>query len=152
MKDIHTVVLKKKLNVTIYHRASYFTVSLSKYFTSTSKSLAILPRVSKFGWTVFLHHLLTVQVDLPNCSASHFPVLSFSTRTNFSRLRFDICSKLDIFNFDAKLLKFHDDYVSFMKKLLFSFHFTDWSLSSTYFELSFAPGFFLYTNPSPPGK
>lgn len=142
MKDIHTVVLKN-LNVTIYHRASYFTVSLSKYFTSTSKSLAILSRVFKSGWTVFLHHLLTVQVDLPNCSASHFPVLSFSTRTNFSRLRFDICSKLNIFNFDAKLLKFHVDCVSFIKKLLYNFHFIDWPLSSTYFELSFAPGIFL---------
>lgn len=58
---------------------------VNKSRLSTSSRVAILSRVFKSGWTLLLHHLLTVQADLPTCSANHLLVLSCSARTAFKR-------------------------------------------------------------------
>ena len=69
----------------------YFEGAISSRL-STFKSVAILSNVAKSGCMVLLHHLLTVQVDFPNCSASHIPVFCCSTSTTYIRFRFAISS------------------------------------------------------------
>lgn len=59
--------------------------------------------VFKSGCDTLLHHLLTVQVDLPSCSASHLPVFCCSTSTTFSLFKFAMHLKL--LNFGAKVIK-----------------------------------------------
>ena len=66
----------------------------SKQLTSTLSNFAILSKVTKSGCILLLHHLLTVQFDLPSRSASHLPVLPFSTSTTFSLLRFAIANQM----------------------------------------------------------
>lgn len=58
----------------------------NSFFTSICKIFNISFNIFKSGRMVSLHHLLTVQVDFPSCSANHFPIFWCSTRTNFSKL------------------------------------------------------------------
>lgn len=44
----------------------------------------------KSGCVVLLHHLLTVQFDLPNSAANHLPVFPCSANTAFNLFNFDI--------------------------------------------------------------
>lgn len=69
-------------------RIYYCSVGFSKTFTSTFRVLAIWSRVFKSGCTTLLHHLLTVQADLPTCPANHLLVFSCSARTAFIRFNF----------------------------------------------------------------
>ena len=59
----------------------------------TSNNFEMLSSVFKSGCMVLLHHLLTVQLDFPNCSANHLPVFFFSTITTFILFKVAICSK-----------------------------------------------------------
>lgn len=73
---------------------------------STPKSFDIFSKVCKSGCIELLHHLLTVQLDLPNCSANHFPV--------FVVLRVQLLICLDLpyqlkhFRFRANIYKYCD--------------------------------------------
>ena len=55
---------------------------------STFRSAAIFTSISREGCILLEHHRETVASFLPTCSASHFPVLPFSTNTTFSLLIF----------------------------------------------------------------
>ena len=54
-----------------------------KSLTSMSSNSEILTRVSREGCILLEHHRETVASFLPTCSASHFPVLPFSTNAIF---------------------------------------------------------------------
>lgn len=71
---------------------------------STFNSVAILSKVAKSGWMVLLHHLLTVQVDFPNCSANHLPVFFVAQQV---QLLFDLDLPFhpNLFNLYANVLK-----------------------------------------------
>ena len=73
-------------------------------------------RVCRSGWAELLHHLLTVQVDLPSFSASHFPVFPCSTRTTLTRFNFNITS--NCFDLNAKVFKYYKN-----QKLSFYFYY-----------------------------
>lgn len=49
---------------------------------------------SAYIWfVVLLNNLLTVKLDLPNCSANPSPIFRSSVSTTFIRLKFDMLSK-----------------------------------------------------------
>lgn len=54
-----------------------------KSFTSISSNSEILTSVSREGCILLEHHRETVASFLPTCSASHLPVLPFSTNAIF---------------------------------------------------------------------
>ena len=60
--------------------------------------------VCKSGCDFCEHHLLTVQVDFPNCSANHLLVRCFSVKTTLILFRSLILSIDNELNFDAKLI------------------------------------------------
>ena len=72
----------------------------------TSSNFAIWSIVCKSGWDFCEHHLLTVQVDFPNCSANHLLVRCFSAKTTLILFRSLILSIDKKLNFDAKLINF----------------------------------------------
>ena len=63
---------------------------------SISKSLAISKKVSIEGCTSLVHHLEIVTSLLPNCSANHLLVFSFSAKTIFNRLILIVCYLINI--------------------------------------------------------
>ncbi len=58
---------------------SYALLLTIKSLTSISSNSEILTRVSREGCILLEHHRETVASFLPTCSASHLPVLPFST-------------------------------------------------------------------------
>ena len=62
-----------------------FCSSLKSSLISTSRSSAILTKVSIGGWQALVHHLLTVVGAQPNCSDNHLLVLFLSASTTFIR-------------------------------------------------------------------
>lgn len=62
-----------------------FSESFRRSLISTLRSLATSCNVLRFGWAALLHQRYTVDSLTCICSASHFPVLFFSTKTNFIR-------------------------------------------------------------------
>ena len=71
-----------------------FCSSLKSSLISTSRSSAILTKVSIGGWQALVHHLLTVVGAQPNCSDNHLLVLFLSTSTTFIRFSIFILLKL----------------------------------------------------------
>ena len=63
-----------------------------KSLTSISSNSEILTSVSSEGCILLEHHLETVASFLPTCSASHFPVLPFSTNAIF--ILFILCGSI----------------------------------------------------------
>ena len=58
---------------------------LNEYVSSNkTNNSAIRSNVGRDGCVVFEHHFETVVFDTPSCSASHRPVLFFSTNISFS--------------------------------------------------------------------
>ena len=57
----------------------------SKSSTLTSNNLAILTKVGKSGWELFVHHFETVDGFTFNCSLNHLFVCFFSAKTTFNR-------------------------------------------------------------------
>ena len=66
---------------------------INSRFSHPSNS-AIRSKVGSVGWVMLLHHFETVTGETPNSSASHTPVLFFSTKTTFNRFK----SLLTMFN------------------------------------------------------
>ena len=61
---------------------------LNEYVSSNkTNNSAIRSNVGRDGCVVFEHHFKTVVFDTPSCSASHRPVLFFSTNISFSLFR-----------------------------------------------------------------
>jgi len=81
-----------------------------KSLTSISSNSEILTSVSREGCILLEHHQKTVASFLPTCSASHLPVLLFSTNATF--ILFIFCDSISLallayFNtlmFDTKLM------------------------------------------------
>ena len=72
---------------------------------STFKSVAIFTSISREGCILLEHHRETVASFFPTCSASHFPVLPFSTNTTFSLLIFWDSIRLDLpVNYNTSIL------------------------------------------------
>ena len=65
-------------------------------FLSHPSNDAILSRVCRSGCDVLVHHLLTVEAFLPNCSANHLLVFFFSTSTIFSLFKSFISIDVDL--------------------------------------------------------
>ncbi len=82
--------------------------------TSMSSNSEILTSVSREGCILLEHHRETVASFLPTCSASHLPVLPFSTNATF--ILFIFCDSISLvlltyYNslmFDTKLTLFFD--------------------------------------------
>ena len=54
---------------------------------------------------MLLHHLLTVQADLPTCSANHLLVLSRSARTAFKRFNLTMLfNKYKVWRKDIRII------------------------------------------------
>ena len=62
--------------------------------TSISRNSEILTSVSREGCILFEHHRETVASFLPICSASHLPVLPFSTNATF--ILFIFCDSITL--------------------------------------------------------
>ena len=89
----------------------------------TSSNFAIWSMVCKSGCDFCEHHLLTVQVDFPNCSANHLLVRCFSVRTTLILFRSLILSIDKKLNFDTKLIN-----LSYIISHSMSFFIRQWSV------------------------
>ena len=69
-----------------FYLVAYRYSVISSLFSQPNSS-AILSNVWRSGCDVLVHHLLTVEIFLPNCSANHLLVLFFSTRTTLILFR-----------------------------------------------------------------
>ena len=89
--------------INMNHIASSFFIShhsvINSRFSHPSNS-AIRSKVGSVGWVMLLHHLETVTGETPNSSASHTPVLFFSTKTTFNRFK-SLLTMFNNLNFNA---------------------------------------------------
>lgn len=82
---------------------------------STLRASAILARVCKSGWLVFVHHLETVTGSLPTCSASYRFVLPASAKAPL--ILFNL-SMFIIIMFGANILIFFETKSNSKENLL----------------------------------
>ena len=106
--SIFVLLCRTTILILLFCYVNFFSVEILlviRTLVSHSNKSAIRSNVGSDGWITLLHHFETVVFNTPNCSASHIPVLFFSTNTSFRRFKSLPCI-FNSFNSDAKFRHF----------------------------------------------